>query len=506
MIMLTLSYLEFYSGIGGWGYALEHACHVIHQAAAAKMLDQTNHQQKKLKLTYNDNDKATQQPFRISAKLLAAYDHSDLCNSVFLHNHTSHDQSTSKSHKPRQTPIEKITKNELEAYCATIWCMSPPCQPHTRQHSNQHKEMDDPRSKSFLHLCHMLSVMDESKLPCLLLLENVVGFENAEESTNASQTSTNISDASFRGSFAEWRRVLSQRQYEIAHFHLDPTHVGLPNNRPRYYCIAFRVGTWNRRLMQEGSNAFQPFISTKNVLEKIFSQENLNEKPHIHDETSITEIGDLWGGGMNNNVSAIPEIQQFLDADLMVPMVTSNPDFTAKQPSLKIPLKVQTSSSAWCFDIITPLHTCSSCFTHSYGKYIRGTGSILYTGPLRSDNEDGANKDIDVNLPSIQKFQLASPEDRSYDENWSNGLNWDHIRYLSGTEIARLMGFPVLEPAVCYEKPCTEDLHPDLRQFSFPSSCTMKQQWKLLGNSLNVKVAAKMAEIGIHAILNDISR
>jgi hypothetical protein len=34
----------------------------------------------------------------------------------------------------------------------------------------------------------------------------------------------------------------------------------------------------------------------------------------------------------------------------------------------------------------------------------------------------------------------------------------------------------------------------------------MKQQWKLLGNSLNVQVAAKVAQVGIQAILTDASR
>ena len=55
--------------------------------------------------------------------------------------------------------------------------MSPPCQPHTRQHANQQQEKDDPRSKSFLHLCGLLGEMEEDALPSLILLENVVGFE-----------------------------------------------------------------------------------------------------------------------------------------------------------------------------------------------------------------------------------------------------------------------------------------------------------------------------------------
>jgi site-specific DNA-cytosine methylase len=165
--MIALLYLEFYCGIGGWGFALEHACRSIKHAQSAVVMDDLNHQPKKPKLLTGDN--ISPKPFHLEPKLLAAYDHSDLCNSVFTHNHAVYhksDQSTKQPfYKPHQTPIERITKEELESHSATILCMSPPCQPHTPQHSNQHKKVDDPGSKRFLHLCHLLSVMEEHTLP-----------------------------------------------------------------------------------------------------------------------------------------------------------------------------------------------------------------------------------------------------------------------------------------------------------------------------------------------------
>jgi len=152
----SLTYLEFYSGIGGWGYALEHACRSI------------NNKNKSIPL--------------LQPQLLAAYDHSDLCNSVLLHNHKSFNMSSisipaSTNNKKRkkqqsltsQTPIEKLTLQTLSSFNANIWCMSPPCQPHTRQHTNQINEINDSRSKSFIHLCNMLSEMDESSLPQIIL-------------------------------------------------------------------------------------------------------------------------------------------------------------------------------------------------------------------------------------------------------------------------------------------------------------------------------------------------
>lgn len=495
--MITLSYVEFYSGIGGWGYALENACQSIGRASSAKM----KHEQKKPKLTNRiaDRDDGTRvHSLNITAQLLAAYDHSDLCNSVFMHNHTNYDDSTKKSFKPRQTPIEKITQKELESHAATIWCMSPPCQPHTRQHSNQYNERDDPRSKSFLHLCNMLSIIDEDKLPCLILLENVVGFESFWggssldfEKTTSNTNSSISSYETSRGSFAEWRRVLSLRQYEVAHFHLDPIHVGLPNNRPRYYCIAYRRNSLKKRLAKDLFNNDQSeFLSNTVMLDRIFSRENLNQKPVIHNETSLADFN-------NCESNIISQIKEFLDLDLKSGTNTTDQDhlqMEKKKQQLLIPQKVQTSSSSWCFDIITPHHKCSSCFTHSYGKFIKGTGSILYDGPLRFDDEDGKDKRI----PSIDKFRLSSPEERNFDRNWSKDINWDYMRYLSGTEIARLMGFPMLGPVGD-----EHELSGHTRTFSFPSNCTMRQQWKLLGNSLNVQVAARVAVIGIRGILND---
>ena len=85
--MIALTYLEFYSGIGGWGYALEHALRNV----------------------------ASSSP---EPKLLGAYDHSDLCKNVFNHNHQNKKLF-------RQTPIERITREQLETHAAHIWCMSP---------------------------------------------------------------------------------------------------------------------------------------------------------------------------------------------------------------------------------------------------------------------------------------------------------------------------------------------------------------------------------------------
>jgi len=444
--MITLTYLEFYAGIGGWGFAVERALRNTH-----------SHLQ------------GTEEPHQqLHCQLLEAYDHSDLCKNVFNHNHNSGDKCF------RQTPIERITQQQLEGHAAHIWCMSPPCQPHTRQHSNQRAEMDDPRSKSFLHLCDMISSMEESTLPCLVLLENVVGFETSGIGDNEEADHQNQQDAN-RGSFQIWREALRKRKYHVAHFHLDPLSIGLPNARPRHYTVALRPGSLHQ------SRSFATVSTRLNSLnlgtthyEKLFALEVLEKPPTIHDENALS-----------NAPHTLPCIGDFLDAE-------------CKLESLKIPEKIWSSSSAWCFDVVTPLHHRSACFTHSYGKFIRGTGSILYTGSLQAEESSSSRK----RDRTTAFLTLERPEDRVFDAEWSSSIDWERdMRYLSGTEIARLMGFPVSEPAVGMSA-AGKDLNGEsCRRFSFPDTVNVKQQWKLLGNSLNVKVAATVAEIGIKCLL-----
>ena len=134
-----------------------------------------------------------------------------------------------------------------------------------------------------------------------------------------------------------------------------------------------------------------------------------------------------------------------------------------RREDLYVPEKVLQNKSSWCFDIVCPTDHRSSCFTHSYGRYIKGTGSILY------ENDDVNEK----------KLLLLPPSEREFCSNWMKELNIDgtKLRYFSGSELARLFGFPTTK-------------------FVFPPQITNKQQWKLIGNSLNVGIASKLIDLG----------
>lgn len=163
----SLTYLEFYSGVGGWSYALH---------AAVKRLTRGN----------NEGGDDTSES-RLNLKCLGAFDHSDLCNKVYYHNFPPQGSDTEisvkktkkrkKSSSTKSVSIESLTKKNFEESGAFMWMMSPPCQPHTRQHNNQKEDMIDPRSKSFIHLCEMITSMQQETLPRIIVLENVIGFE-----------------------------------------------------------------------------------------------------------------------------------------------------------------------------------------------------------------------------------------------------------------------------------------------------------------------------------------
>eukprot|EP01094_Clydonella_sp_ATCC50884_P002699 TRINITY_DN12058_c0_g1_i1.p1 TRINITY_DN12058_c0_g1~~TRINITY_DN12058_c0_g1_i1.p1 ORF type:complete len:137 (-),score=13.47 TRINITY_DN12058_c0_g1_i1:42-452(-) len=99
---------------------------------------------------------------------------------------------------------------------------------------------------------------------------------------------------------------------------------------------------------------------------------------------------------------------------------------------------------SWVVDIVTDTshHTC--CFTKAYGRYAEGTGSVLQCAPEHVHATHG---------------------------EWES-LRTLRLRYFSESEIARLHHFP--------------------QHFFFPDNVTRQQRYRLLGNSLNVRVVAHL--------------
>ncbi|KAJ2807118.1 hypothetical protein H4R20_001409 [Coemansia guatemalensis] len=91
-------------------------------------------------------------------------------------------------------------------------------------------------------------------------------------------------------------------------------------------------------------------------------------------------------------------------------------------------------------DVVTPDDRRTLCFTKGYTWYAKGTGTLL-------------------------EFQ---------DKTGTDSADSHNIRYFTPREVASLMGFPA--------------------SFTFPSDTSIKQRYRLLGNSLSVSVVAMLMD------------
>ena len=71
--------------------------------------------------------------------------------------------------------IKRLTPKTLDRFGATMWLMSPPCQPFSRRGAR--RDVDDACSAGFLQLLRTLPQLRTP--PEVILLENVEGFEGS---------------------------------------------------------------------------------------------------------------------------------------------------------------------------------------------------------------------------------------------------------------------------------------------------------------------------------------
>ena len=99
----VLSYVEFYSGIGGWTMALEEALGRLNNDMPPEICDAAN----------SKEHTSSSQSEKLQLHPLAAFDHSDVCRLVFEHNFGQQGTTTT-------LPIEKLTLKQVESWSAAI--------------------------------------------------------------------------------------------------------------------------------------------------------------------------------------------------------------------------------------------------------------------------------------------------------------------------------------------------------------------------------------------------
>lgn len=114
---------------------------------------------------------------------------------------------------------------------------------------------------------------------------------------------------------------------------------------------------------------------------------------------------------------------------------------------------------AGLLDIKHSVSTNTICFTKAYTHYAEGTGSVFCPG---------TEKELKKAFAEIKEKNM-SPDERL------TKLKSLKLRYFTPREVARLMSFP--------------------NEFTFPIGLKNKQQYRVLGNSINVAIVGKLIEI-----------
>uniref|UniRef100_A0A674I0H7 tRNA (cytosine(38)-C(5))-methyltransferase n=2 Tax=Terrapene triunguis TaxID=2587831 RepID=A0A674I0H7_9SAUR len=373
----------------------------------------------------------------ISAEVVAAVDVNTVANEVYKHNFPS-------------TPlwaktIEGITLAELNRLSFDMILMSPPCQPFTR--IGLQGDVSDPRTNSFLYILDILPRLQ--RLPKYILLENVKGFETSSARDKLVET-------------------LKKCGFKYQEFLLSPTCLGIPNSRLRYFLIAklqselFSFQAPGQIL--ENFPDQEPKASVKHRVAAGLKKES-SFMPHTEEYIDPNSGSDGGSGQCSQKEAFVFKLEtakemekkRNQDSDLSIQMLQDFLEEDGEEMSQYFLPPKALLRYAFLLDIVTPSCRRSTCFTKGYGHYVEGTGSVLQTAE-------------DVQLESVFKsIEMLSEEEKLMK------LSTLKLRYFTPREIANLHGFPP--------------------EFGFPDKITMKQRYRLLGNSLNVHVVAKLVSL-----------
>lgn len=294
------------------------------------------------------------------------------------------------------------------------------------------RDIVDQRTKSFLYVLDLLPRL--SRLPRYILLENVKGFEESCARNHLVKT-------------------LTECGYTFQEIMVSPTSVGIPNSRLRYFLIAkISNESFSADAHSKISEAFPVNAEMESPEQPtILSPHYLGcQQPKDAQETGLllyklettTEVQRKM---MQNSNTSIRQIQDFLE-----PLQEMDLEQYLLPPKTLL-------RYALILDIVRPTCRRSICFTKGYGRYVEGTGSVL---------QCSSETELETVFRGLD--ELA-------DEEKLKRLQTLKLRYFTPKEVANLMGFP--------------------KTFVIPEHISLKQRYKVLGNSLNVVVVSRLLQI-----------
>nr|ARS88252.1 DNA methyltransferase 2 [Monopterus albus] len=293
-------------------------------------------------------------------------------------------------------------------------------------------DIRDLRTKSFLYILDLLPRLN--RLPRFILLENVKGFESSSARDLLIKT-------------------LMEGGYRFEEIMVSPTSVGIPNSRLRYYLIAqlstetFSIQACSKILdafphPAESDSSEQPTVVSPAHPGSSQLDKDTEEGHFLYKLETMAEVQRKKN---QNNDLSVRLIQGFLE-----------PQSERNMEQYLLPPKTLLRY-AMVMDIVQPTCRRSTCFTKGYGRYVEGTGSVLQSC-------------METEMQSV-----FTGLDQLSDEEKLQRLMKLKLRYFTPREVASLMGFP--------------------QSFSFPEHIPTKQRYKVLGNSLNVMVVARLLRL-----------
>ncbi|KAF9014896.1 S-adenosyl-L-methionine-dependent methyltransferase [Cyathus striatus] len=225
--------------------------------------------------------------------------------------------------------------------------------------------------------------------------------------------------------------MLKSLGYIVIELLLTPLQFGMPNSRLRYYVLAKKAPLKFANVSNEDS---------KRVWRHIPGSGN----DWIDHRVECLHKLDTDSSNLDSCSPARP-LQDYLDSE--------------SRNVYAIPDKVL---AKWgrLFDIVLPSSHRSCCFTRGYTQLVERAGSILQM-----------NTSLDT-ATIFDEFQNAQKEKRSDALDILRPL---HLRYFSPDELLRIFDFNPVDMSTDWN-------------FKWPSSITVKTKYKLIGNSVNVRV------------------
>ncbi|KAF3774108.1 tRNA cytosine-38-C-5-methyltransferase [Nymphaea thermarum] len=271
----------------------------------------------------------------LSASVVEAFEINDSANDVYEHNF---------GHRPYQGNIGSLTVADLDKYGAHAWLLSPPCQPYTRQ--GLQRDADDARALSFLKILDLLPQMKGA--PLMVFVENVVGFEAKRYPLSFANPDLNNQLLETHHHFRLCEENAWVESLEVAGASCKPISEFLETGE----------------IVSANASAL-PHNRT-NGLEHVFEGGLDDKKSFQHSDKVGHESKDH-----KKSVSVENKLDQFAVPSSLVERFGGSMGILFFQ---MVPIS----------DIVFPESRRCCCFTKSYYRYVKGTGSLLATVQVHS--------------------------------------------------------------------------------------------------------------------------